>query len=117
MEKHNKTPCGRLMLRLVGGWAAAARMMLIMLILWSLLSFLLLLYVGPGRLWRTNNTYSKSIIHSSSSTLSAPPLVSMGFDKEIVQAGDGPKPVKGQTVTVHCTGYGKNGDLSVPFWR
>lgn len=28
----------------------------------------------------------------------------------------GPKPTSGKNVTVHCTGYGKNGDLSVPFW-
>ena len=41
----------------------------------------------------------------------------MGFEKTILQAGDGPKPVPGNTVTVHCTGYGKNGDLNVPFWR
>lgn len=26
------------------------------------------------------------------------------------------KPKKGQTVTVHCTGYGKNRDLSQKFW-
>lgn len=40
----------------------------------------------------------------------------MGFTKTLLQAGTGAKPVRGQTVTVHCTGYGKNGDLSVPFW-
>lgn len=28
----------------------------------------------------------------------------------------GPQPVAGQTVTVECTGYGKNGDLSQKFW-
>jgi peptidylprolyl isomerase len=26
------------------------------------------------------------------------------------------QPLHGQKVTVHCTGYGKNGDLAVPFW-
>nr|GMD08823.1 peptidyl-prolyl cis-trans isomerase FKBP12 [Ipomoea batatas] len=40
----------------------------------------------------------------------------MGVEKEIVRAGNGPKPVRGQTVTVHCTGFGKDGDLSQKFW-
>lgn len=40
----------------------------------------------------------------------------MGFEKVIIREGDGSKPVKGREVTVHCTGYGKNNDLNVPFW-
>ncbi|XP_020107920.1 peptidyl-prolyl cis-trans isomerase FKBP12 [Ananas comosus] len=40
----------------------------------------------------------------------------MGVEKQILKPGDGPKPVKGQTVTVHCTGFGKDGDLSKKFW-
>jgi hypothetical protein len=28
----------------------------------------------------------------------------MGIEKEVVKQGSGPKPQKGQTVTVHCTG-------------
>eukprot|EP00850_Spirogloea_muscicola_P012400 SM000080S22915 [mRNA] locus=s80:70020:70277:- [translate_table: standard] len=30
----------------------------------------------------------------------------MGIEKELVRAGTGPYPRKGQKVTVHCTGYG-----------
>ncbi|PRQ22378.1 putative peptidylprolyl isomerase [Rosa chinensis] len=40
----------------------------------------------------------------------------MGVEKEVLSAGTGPKPVPGQKVTVHCTGYGKNGDLNLKFW-
>ncbi|KAK7260731.1 hypothetical protein RIF29_27010 [Crotalaria pallida] len=30
----------------------------------------------------------------------------MGVEKQLIRPGTGPKPVKGQSVTVHCTGYG-----------
>lgn len=40
----------------------------------------------------------------------------MGVTKEILAPGNGPQPQKGQQVTVHCTGYGKNQDLGVKFW-
>lgn len=30
----------------------------------------------------------------------------MGVEKEVLRAGNGPKPAVGQKVTVHCTGYG-----------
>ncbi|KAI8532348.1 hypothetical protein RHMOL_Rhmol11G0207700 [Rhododendron molle] len=40
----------------------------------------------------------------------------MGVQKEILAAGTGPKPAAGQDVTVHCTGFGKDGDLSQKFW-
>lgn len=30
----------------------------------------------------------------------------MGVEKELLRPGTGPKPVPGQKVTVHCTGYG-----------
>jgi len=40
----------------------------------------------------------------------------MGFTKTILTPGNGQLPTKGQQVTVHCTGYGKNNDLNVVFW-
>ncbi|XP_021282053.1 peptidyl-prolyl cis-trans isomerase FKBP12 [Herrania umbratica] len=40
----------------------------------------------------------------------------MGIEKQVLRPGTGPKPTAGQTVTVHCTGYGKNGNLSEKFW-
>ena len=40
----------------------------------------------------------------------------MGFTKTKIQGGSGPLPRKGQSVTVHCTGYGKNRDLTKKFW-
>ena len=40
----------------------------------------------------------------------------MGYEKTVLREGYGPMPQRGQTVTVHCTGYGKNNDLRVPFW-
>ena len=40
----------------------------------------------------------------------------MGVTKEVLKAGNGSKPSAGQQVTVHCTGYGKNQDLSKKFW-
>lgn len=42
----------------------------------------------------------------------------MGVTKEVMVEGkSGQKPAQGQTVTVHCTGYGKNRDLKEKFWR
>ncbi|KAG4948304.1 hypothetical protein JHK82_041484 [Glycine max] len=41
----------------------------------------------------------------------------MGVEKQLLRSGTGPKPIPGQNVTVHCTGFGKNGDLSQKFWR
>ena len=43
-------------------------------------------------------------------------LNTMGFTKQILKAGNGLKPQRGQRVTVHCTGFGKNNDLSQKFW-
>jgi hypothetical protein len=40
----------------------------------------------------------------------------MGFQKQVIKEGNGQKPTKGQNVTVHCTGYGKNKDLNQKFW-
>ncbi|KAL9260224.1 Peptidyl-prolyl cis-trans isomerase FKBP12-like protein [Drosera capensis] len=40
----------------------------------------------------------------------------MGVEKQILTPGTGPNPVRGQKVTVHCTGFGKDGNLSKKFW-
>jgi hypothetical protein len=40
----------------------------------------------------------------------------MGFTKQVLREGNGVRPTRGQTVTVHCTGYGKNRDLTKKFW-
>lgn len=42
--------------------------------------------------------------------------IEMGVEKQVIRPGNGPKPAPGQTVTVHCTGFGKDGDLSQKFW-
>eukprot|EP00727_Mastigamoeba_balamuthi_P001165 m51a1_g11045 putative peptidyl-prolyl isomerase fkbp12 (113) ;mRNA; r:455655-456231 len=40
----------------------------------------------------------------------------MGFTKEVIKPGNGRTPTRGNSVTVHCTGFGKNRDLSQKFW-
>ncbi|CAM9213304.1 unnamed protein product [Scytosiphon promiscuus] len=42
----------------------------------------------------------------------------MGVEKEILTPAPAgaQRPKKGQKVTVHCTGYGKNRDMSQKFW-
>lgn len=40
----------------------------------------------------------------------------MGFQKTIIKDGSDVRPSQGSNVTVHCTGYGKEGDLSKKFW-
>lgn len=40
----------------------------------------------------------------------------MGVVKEVLRPGHGSKPSPGQRVTVHCTGFGKDRDLSKKFW-
>ncbi|GFP90419.1 peptidyl-prolyl cis-trans isomerase fkbp12 [Phtheirospermum japonicum] len=46
----------------------------------------------------------------------AHPIRSMGVEKELLQAGIGPKLIAGQNFTVHCTEFGKNVDLAEMFW-
>lgn len=41
----------------------------------------------------------------------------MGVTKELIAEGHGATPAVGSTVTVQCTGYGKDRDLGVKFWR
>ena len=54
------------------------------------------------------------------SSASAEPLavetLPSGVTKELLQEGEGAAVLQGQNVTVHCIGFGKNGDLSTPFW-
>lgn len=53
----------------------------------------------------------------SCSIHSLPPLPPLStFSGSVIKAGNGVKPTRGQTVTVHCTGYGKDRDLSKKFW-
>ena len=42
----------------------------------------------------------------------------MGIEKEMINEAPAgaPKPRAGNTVTVHCTGYGKDRDMSKKFW-
>ena len=49
-------------------------------------------------------------------TLLSKTTTTMGFTKTILKAGNGTLPTRGQSVTVHCTGYGKNNDLTQKFW-
>ena len=42
--------------------------------------------------------------------------MSAGIEKEVVKEGNGVMPTKGEQVTVHCTGYGKENDLKKKFW-
>jgi peptidylprolyl isomerase len=44
------------------------------------------------------------------------PYSSQFMKISFVKDGTGPFPIKGQMVTVHCTGYGKNGRLEEKFW-
>lgn len=94
--------------------------------------FVFLLLVGlillTGLFWHTSgsldkNSQSKSqvikkaAVSPQSSAISRETLIKrMGFTKTVLKDGNGQKPEKGQYVTVHCTGYGKNRDLGVKFW-
>ncbi|TYZ66397.1 hypothetical protein PybrP1_001218 [[Pythium] brassicae (nom. inval.)] len=40
----------------------------------------------------------------------------MGVEKQILAEGNGATPTRGASVTVHCTGYGKDSDLTKKFW-
>lgn len=56
--------------------------------------------------------YRRSLTLLSKGTTST----AMGFTKTVLKAGNGSLPQRGQQVTVHCTGYGKNNDLTQKFW-
>jgi peptidylprolyl isomerase len=42
----------------------------------------------------------------------------MGVEKDVITAAPegAQKPAAGNTVTVHCTGYGKDRDMNLKFW-
>ncbi|GFQ06348.1 peptidyl-prolyl cis-trans isomerase fkbp12 [Phtheirospermum japonicum] len=46
----------------------------------------------------------------------AHPIRAMGVEKELLRAGTVPKLIAGQNFTVHCTDFGKKGDLAEKFW-
>lgn len=37
----------------------------------------------------------------------------MGVEKQLLRPGTGPKPIPGQNVTVHCTGFGQSFSFSL----
>eukprot|EP00977_Amphora_coffeiformis_P028573 scaffold36136_cov145-Amphora_coffeaeformis.AAC.1 len=82
------------------------RQLFYLIVLFCVLLFLLTV-TRPS----THHNQRKPLSETSSSK-----VVKMGFTKELLKAGNGIKPKKGQSVTVHCTGYGKNRDLSQKFW-
>jgi FKBP-type peptidyl-prolyl cis-trans isomerase len=61
----------------------------------------------------TTSTRTSSLHEKDISTTTK---VTMGFTKTLLKAGNGLKPKRGQSVTVHCTGFGKNRDLTKKFW-
>ena len=64
----------------------------------------------------TESQTSTSQQSSIRSTTTTEKLKKMGFTKTVIKEGSGEKPAKGQYVTVHCTGMGKDRDLSKKFW-
>jgi len=47
---------------------------------------------------------------------SRPAALRRGFKLLTLRAGYGQQPLRGQSVSLRCRGYGKSGDLSAPFW-
>ncbi|KAM5585691.1 peptidyl-prolyl cis-trans isomerase FKBP12 [Rosa sericea] len=75
--------------------------------------------LGPSKCWFKFGIEAKGAgIYASQSggEFGKDNVEQMGVEKEVLKAGTGPKPVAGQNVTVHCTGYGKDGDLNQKFW-
>lgn len=60
----------------------------------------------------TSSSKEKELLQSIDDSRAA----TMGIEKQVLRTGNGPKPVRGQSVTVHCTGFGKDGDLGKKFW-
>ena len=59
---------------------------------------------------------SSFCVSTRSRSLALVLCATMGFSKTIIRAGNGVLPRRGQNVTVHCTGYGKNRNLAEKFW-
>ena len=72
-------------------------------ILLILFGALILLYTSSLSSWKQNTSTAGNKIRSN--------RLAMGFTKTVIKEGNGQKPKRGQSVTVHCTGYGKNKDL------
>ena len=64
----------------------------------------------------SNCATNSFIIKTGRNTIRQHSAAIMGVTKEVLREGNGSKPSKGQEVTVHCTGYGKNRDLTQKFW-
>jgi peptidylprolyl isomerase len=69
-----------------------------------------------GGLRHSSSSAAKYLGFASTTSKPEEILTKMGFTKTLIREGNGQLPKKGQSVTVHCTGYGKNRDMNSKFW-